>query len=119
MWNVEGAETRMISAINNSNQYEDKYNKINTIKSCSSYGYLPERCANFCPYYKWCPNTGINMLHSIDNKRGSIRKVEDIETITLEEAEVMLQQVILEAYSASNRNVYVIKGVTGIGKLLH
>ncbi|MDB1931716.1 hypothetical protein PMY12_14620 [Clostridium tertium] len=116
MWNVEGAETRMISAINNSNQYEDKYNKINTIKSCSSYGYLPERCANFCPYYKWCPNTGINMLHSIDNKRGSIRKVEDIETITLEEAEVMLQQVILEAYSASNRNVYVIKGVTGIGK---
>lgn len=116
MWRVEGAEVKMVTAINNNNQYEDKYNKINTIKSCSSYGYLPKRCADFCPYYKWCSNTGINMLHSIENKRGAIRKVKDIQTITLEEAEVMLQQVILEAYSASNRNVYVIKGVTGIGK---
>lgn len=116
MWNVEGAESRMIAAINNNDQYKDKYNKINTIKSCATYGYLPKRCVDFCPYYEDCPNTGINILHSLDNKRGSIRKVQENEAITLKEAEVMLQQAILNSYAAQNKKVYVIKGVTGIGK---
>lgn len=116
MWRVKGAESRMIKAIENNDDYQDKYNKINTIKVCSSYGYSPKRCADFCPYHEECPNTGLNMLHSVDNKRGSIRKVEDNEVITLEEAEVMLQQAILDSYEAPNRKVYVIKGVTGIGK---
>ena len=116
MWNVEGAESRMIAAINTNDQYEDKYNKINTIKSCAAYGYSPMRCSSFCPYYEGCPNTRLNMLQSVDNKRGSIRKVEESEAITLEKAEVMLQQAILDSYATQDKKVYVIKGVTGIGK---
>lgn len=116
MWRVRGAENRMIKAIKSNDNYQDKYNKINTIKVCGSYGYSPKRCADFCPYHEECPNTGLNMLHSIDNKRGAIRRVEDIEVITLEEAETMLQRVILDSYAAQNRKIYVIKGVTGIGK---
>ncbi|MBS5936797.1 hypothetical protein [Clostridium sp.] len=116
MWRVRGAENRMIKAIESNDDYKDKYNKINTIKVCRSYGYSPKRCADFCPYHEECHNTGLNMLHSVDNKRGSIRKVEDNEVITLDEAEVMLQQAILDSYEAPNRKIYVIKGVTGIGK---
>lgn len=116
MCNIEGAESKMIAAININDQYEDKYNKINTIKSCAAYGYSPMRCSNFCPYCKECPNTRLNMLQSIDNKRGSIRKVEESEAITLEKAEVMLQQAILDSYATQDKKVYVIKGVTGIGK---
>lgn len=116
MWRVRGAESKMIKAIESNDNYQDKYNKINTVKVCSSYGYSPKRCSDFCPYNEECPNTRLNMLQSVDNKRGSIRKVEESEALTLEKAEVMLQQAILDSYKAQNNKLYVIKGATGIGK---
>lgn len=116
MWRVRGAETRMIAAINENNDYEDKYNKINTIKSCGSYGYLPNRCANFCPYYTDCSNIGLNMLQSLDNKRASIRQVEDIQEISVDAAAMMLSEVVMEAYNTEDNKVTVVKGGTGLGK---
>ena len=116
MWRVEGAQSKMIYAIENNDYYEDKYNKINTIKSCSAYGYMPSRCASFCPYHKECSNKGLNILHSVDNTRGSIRMIEESETIKLDAAEEMLKQVFLQAYLEEDNTITVIKGGTGIGK---
>ena len=116
MWRVEGAQSKMIRAIENKPEYADKYNKINTIKSCSAYQYLPSRYANFCEYYASCSNEGLNILHSIDNTRGSIRLVEETATIDLGQAEEKLKQAFLQAYSEEGNTITLIKGATGIGK---
>ena len=116
LWRVEGVQSKMINAIENNDYYKDKYNKINTIKSCSAYGYMPSRCANFCPYHKECSNKGLNILHSIDNTRGSIRMVEETATIKLGQAEEKLKQAFLQAYSEEGNAITLIKGATGIGK---
>lgn len=116
MWRVEGAQSKMIKVIENNQDYSDKYNKINTIKSCSAYGYMPSRCSNFCPYYERCSNTGLNILQSLDNTRGSIRKVEDVTSIKLDAAEKKLNDSFLEAYSEEGNIITIIKGATGVGK---
>lgn len=116
MWRVEGAQSMMIKAIDDNKVYIDKYNKINTIKSCSAYGYMPSRCSNFCPYYERCSNTGLNILQSLDNTRGSIRKVEDVTSIKLDAAEKKLNDSFLEAYSEEGNIITIIKGGTGVGK---
>lgn len=116
MWRVRGAQKRMIAAIKNYDFYQDKENKINTIKCCSAYGYMPSRCANFCPYYESCSNKGLNILHSIDNTRGSIRLVEETATIDLGQAEEKLKQAFLQAYYEEGNTITLIKGATGIGK---
>ena len=116
MWRVEGAQSKMIKTIEDNHNYADKYNKINTIKSCSAYGYIASRCSNFCPYYERCSNTGLNILQSLNNARGSIRLVEEVTSIKLNEAEEELKESFLEAYSEEGNNITIIKGGTGLGK---
>lgn len=115
MWRVKGAESRMLKAIED-NDYKNAYNKLNTIKSCRRYGYAPRRCEDFCEYYSNCPSVGNIMLYAMDNKRGSIRAIEDVSEISLEEAEIALTDAIHNAYNEEDKKVYVIKAPTGIGK---
>lgn len=115
MWNVRGAEKKMVNVISNYS-YTNKINKINTIRSCKSYGYLPMRCSNFCPYYERCSNKGLNILQSLDNTRGAIRAVEEIKPIKLKAAEEKLNESFIEAYSEEGNIITIIKGATGVGK---
>lgn len=116
MWRVEGAQSMMIKATEDNNDYTDKYNKINTIKSCSAYGYMPSRCSNFCPYHEQCSNKGLNILQSLDNTRGAIRLIEDTKPIKLNVAEDKMNESFLQAYSEEGNAITIIKGGTGIGK---
>lgn len=116
MWRVEGAQSMMIKAIDNNQVYIDKYNKINTIKSCSAYGYLPSRCSNFCRYNNQCTNKGLNILQSLGNVRGAIRVIEETKPVKLSDAEDKLSKSFLEAYSEEGNTITIIKGGTGIGK---
>lgn len=117
MWRAEGAETKIINAIEANDNYKDKYNKINTVKCCRSYGYAPQRCCDFCPYYKQCPNNQVNMLTAVNNKRGGIRKIEDIE---FKDKEDIRSEMATEFFTILNNledtNINVIKAPTGIGK---
>lgn len=118
MWRVEGAEQKMINAIKNNVQYNDKHNKIYTIKQCYKYGYEPMKCKNFCPYCNNCLNEGINMLHVIENKRGQIRKLENDgeKVFSLEEGEKKLKEEILNAFNTEEDTITIIKAPPGIGK---
>ena len=118
MWRVKGAETRMVEAIEKNSDYGYKANnKINTVRSCGSYGYAPQRCSAFCRYYEQCPNNQINMLTAVNNKRGHIRKVEDA---TFREVQDIRNDMATEFNSIINNledtKINIIKAPTGIGK---
>lgn len=117
MWRVRGAEHRMIKAIKNNASYANQADrKIDTIKNSSKYLYLPMRCNNFCPYHNSCSNQGLNMLHAVDNKRGTIRRVENTDVISLNEGASSMQKAILEAINDKSKDIYVAVGGTGVGK---
>lgn len=118
MWNVEGAEKRIVEAIQANNAYGSKAaNKINTVSSCRRYKYSPRKCIDFCPYYNSCAKRGL-MLNVVDNKRGNIRKLNmEEKRITLEEAEIKLKEFMEDALKKDNNNdIVIIKAPTGIGK---
>ena len=117
MWRVEGAEKQMIEAIENNDDYKDKFNKINTIKSCRAYGYAPKRCCDFCPYCEECPNKGLNMLHVVDNNRGGVRKIQEAEFKDKEEVRSDLALIFHDMLNDADADkINVIKAPTGIGK---
>lgn len=117
MWNVRGAESRMIKAIRNNSCYGNTVqNKHNTIKSCSVYQYTPSRCQNFCPHYSNCPNSGVNMHHAMNNKRGQIRLVDEYQANTLADTEQSLEEAILTAMQDPDNKVHIIKSPAGTGK---
>lgn len=115
MWRVKGAEKRMIEAIESNSEYKDTYNKTNTVKSMRKYGYSPQRCENFCPYYNSC-NCNCNMLTLVNNKRGNIRRVENVEPKKLKDAEKELDTIIRLSLSTNINTIDIIAAPTGIGK---
>ncbi|EGT3617262.1 hypothetical protein FHH43_13705 [Clostridium perfringens] len=117
MWRVEGAEKRIVEAIENNSDYGcKKENKINTIRSCRRYKYSPRKCIDFCPHYNTCEKRGL-MINAVDNKRGNIRKLNvEEERITIGAAEVKLKEYMKEALESKENEIVIIKAPTGIGK---
>ncbi|MDU1053428.1 hypothetical protein [Clostridium baratii] len=115
MWRVEGAEKRMIQAIKDNEDYKDTYNKTNTIKSMRKYGYAPQRCESFCPYYSSC-NCSCNMLTVVNNKQNNIRRVEEIKTKNIKDAEKELDTIINLSLKDTSNSINIIAAPTGIGK---
>lgn len=118
LWRFNQGQQRMIEAIENNNDYMDKFNKINTIRTASKAQYEPMRCSNFCPYKDNCKNQGLNILHIMDAKRNDIRQIEEIEAkdiiIAYEETEEAITDAIVN--DNNSNKITVIKAPTGIGK---
>lgn len=132
---VRGGEKILKEIVNNmplASETEKKIlkNKIMYIKQRYT---IPQRCENFCPKFmardrkeidmnvfnnniEKCENCGLNMLQSVDSKRGELRLVEDIKTRTLEDIREELRDKALEVLDSKEQKIYVIKAPVGAGK---
>lgn len=114
---VEGGEKRLLEAIKHNHYNKNRINLEHTIKSTRIYNYKPMQCRNHCPFIDACNNKGLNMLHTVDNKRHSIRKIKSSTSAkSLEEAEFNLADAIKVVLEAKNDDIYLIQGETGLGK---
>lgn len=111
---VYGGRERFITAVElqgtkdiNSWQYQCNYiNKLD---------YAPQRCIKFCPYADSCEHAN-NMIDTTKTVRGRVVIISTPEYKTLEQAERELREHFENAVATKDKNVYVIKAPTGIGK---
>ena len=129
---LEGGEKRLkeaISKMENKKHAEYYLSKIPYYKA--NYA-APELCEKFCPKhldkrYKrvdleeankcdCCCNRGVIMLHAVNNKQNTIRKVEGIKLKTREDAKKELDTIINLSLKDASNSIDIIAAPTGIGK---
>lgn len=135
---IEGGERSIRKAIDNMPKATDGIKKLYNQKiSYYKNKYLNvSSCKAYCPKYKCerkrsemdglelikvlndeCNNEGHTMLDTINNRRGNIRAINEIELISIEEAREELYQVFSEAlFDNDKETIHVIKADAGIGK---
>lgn len=96
----------------NYNNWENKYN---TYASSLNYGYAPTRCERNCKYYNECMNP-LNIKEKYYQKEAKVKKLFELPTITLKEAEAKLLNVMSNLKDIEKDTFTFIKAPTGIGK---
>ncbi len=96
------------------NRYNNWQNKYSTYTSAVNYGYAPTRCSNYCKYY--CECNVLNIKEKYYQKESTVKKIEDIPTITLEEMQKQMDMIPLQINQLDDNTVMLIKTVTGSGK---
>lgn len=135
---IEGGEKAIKLAINEmphaSTEVKELYkSKIRYFKSRYN---KPSRCLEYCPKFKEirerveidgmglknmlvekCKNNGKNIIDSFDNKKGSIRLLKEIESVSLDEAREEFGDLFQEILSNEDyETIHVIRGGSGLGK---
>lgn len=95
--------------------YNNWENKYNTYASALNYGYSPTRCERNCKYYNECMNP-LNIKEKYYQKETRVKKIYDLPTITLKEAETKLLSVMSNLKDIDKDTFTFIKAPTGIGK---
>ena len=96
------------------NKYNNWQNKYHTYTSAINYNYSPTRCSNYCKYYSEC--NVLNIKEKYYQKESTVKKIEDIPTITLEEMQKQMDMIPLQINQLNDNTVMFIKTVTGSGK---
>ena len=97
------------------NKYNNWENKYNTYASAVNYNYTPTNCSNYCKYYNECGNP-TNIKTKYYQKENKAKKIEDIEVITLKEAEKELNEIPNIIKQMTNKDFLLFSGIVGIGK---
>ncbi|MGL5244521.1 MAG: hypothetical protein ACRC7R_04990 [Sarcina sp.] len=119
-----GGEALLIDNLSENN-FEDEWNKVNTIRECGAKGYQPSRCENYCPFYgtNKCDNKTKNILTYIEPKRDEIMVLEPtVHTpmdICVKESNMFLEDFLNIKEEFSNfaiAHLYINTSYTGVGK---
>ena len=97
------------------NKYNNWQNKYNTYVSAVNYNYASTNCSNYCEHYFECQNP-INIKSKYYQKENKAKKIEDIPTITLSEAEKELNEVPSIIKSLTKNDFMLLEAPVGIGK---
>ena len=97
------------------NVYNNWQNKYNTYASAVNYNYAPTSCSNYCKYYFECQNP-TNIKAKYYQKESKAKKIEELPTITLEEAEKQLNEVPNIIKGLTTNDFLLLEAPVGIGK---
>ena len=98
-----------------SNEYNNWQNKYNTYVSAVNYNYAPTNCSNYCEHYFECQNP-INIKSKYYQKENKAKKIEDIPTISLSEAEKQLEKMPSIIKNLTKNDFMLLNAPVGIGK---
>ena len=112
---IKGGKTRFLDCIASNENYYD-FNKWKYIANyINKSSYYPMNCNNYCPYQDDCEHSK-NMLETAKLVRGRVNVIEQLQTISLAEAEEKVAIAFQRAIDSKENKVFVIKAPTGIGK---
>ena len=114
LYEFEGYPTLLKDTLVNNN-YNNWQNKYNTYTSAVNYNYAPTSCNNYCKYYFECQNP-INIKTKYYQKESKAKKIEELPTITLEEAEKQLNEVPNIIKGLTINDFMLLEAPVGIGK---
>ncbi len=114
LYECEGYPTILKDTLMNNN-YNNWQNKYNTYVSAVNYNYAPTNCSNYCEHYFECQNP-INIKSKYYQKENKAKKIEDIPTITLSEAEKELNKMPSIIKSLTKNDFMLLNAPVGIGK---
>jgi len=77
--------------------------------------YIPQQCANFCPYHEKCQHE-INMLETAVIQRRDIVVLKEPEFVDITSAQSDLYNAFNKAMAADDKKIHIIKAQTSIGK---
>ena len=97
------------------NGYNNWQNKYNTYASAVNYNYVPTSCSNYCKYYFECQNP-TNIKVKYYQKESKAKKIEELPTITIEEAEKQLNEVPNIIKGLTTNDFLLLEAPVGIGK---
>ena len=114
LYDCKGYPTLLKDTLIN-NEYNNWQNKYNTYVSAVNYNYAPTSCSNYCEHYFECQNP-VNIKSKYYQKENKAKKIEDIPTITLSEAEKQLNEVPSIIKSLTKNDFMLLNAPVGIGK---
>ena len=114
LYDCKGYPTILKDTLMNNN-YNNWQNKYNTYVSAVNYNYAPTNCSNYCEHYFECQNP-INIKSKYYQKENKAKKIEDIPTITLSEAEKELNKMPSIIKSLTKNDFMLLNAPVGIGK---
>ena len=114
LYECEGYPTLLKDTLIN-NKYNNWQNKYNTYVSAVNYNYAPTNCSNYCEYYFECQNP-TNIKSKYYQKENKAKKIEDIPTISLSEAEKQLNKVPSIIKNLTKNDFMLLNAPVGIGK---
>lgn len=114
LYDCEGYPTLLKDTLMN-NKYNNWQNKYNTYVSAVNYNYAPTNCSNYCEHYFECQNP-TNIKSKYYQKENKAKKIEDIPTITLSEAEKELSKTPSIIKSLTKNDFMLLEAPVGIGK---
>ena len=114
LYECEGYPTLLKDTLIN-NEYNNWQNKYNTYVSAVNYNYAPTNCSNYCEYYFECQNP-TNIKSKYYQKENKAKKIEDIPTISLSEAEKELNKMPSIIKSLTKNDFMLLNAPVGIGK---
>lgn len=97
------------------NGYNNWENKYNTYASAVNYNYIPTNCNSYCKYFNECGNP-TNIKVKYYQRENKAKKIEEIQTITLEEAEKQLMQMPKIIKDLKKSDFLLLNAPVGIGK---
>jgi len=116
MINIYGGEKWMKSKMNELNKAGlTRYNDVdfNTFAFAKRANYAPTRLENFSPYFEDAEY--LNLIEASKFERGLITQIEEINLLTLQEAEMIFETEFQKALEAES-GIFVLKIPTGLGK---
>lgn len=114
LWRIRGGEKKFSEIINQSDFYNNKTKSLNMIKASRAYGYLPQKCSDFCQHFFNCGKD--TMLESLEIKRGQINQYANVPICDIEYAEEYLRTSFTGAFNSDDNDIHIIIAPTGIGK---
>ncbi len=114
LYDCKGYPTLLKDTLIN-NEYNNWQNKYNTYASAVNYNYAPTSCSNYCKYYFECQNP-TNIKVKYYQKESKAKKIEELPTITLEEAEKQLNEVPNIIKGLTTNDFLLLEAPVGIGK---
>lgn len=114
LYDCKGYPTLLKDTLMN-NKYNNWQNKYNTYVSAVNYNYAPTNCSNYCEHYFECQNP-INIKSKYYQKENKAKKIEDIPTISLREAEKQLNEVPSIIKNLTKNDFMLLEAPVGIGK---
>ncbi len=112
---IRGGENKFFEGLS-SRDYGDKTTDFRYyVNFFKQQDYQPERCELYCPYHKKCEHSK-NIITTVKTFKNQITQIQDYKPISLQEAEMRLEEVIKKALNSDDRNIHVVKASTGIGK---
>ena len=114
LYEFEGYPTLLKDTLIN-NGYNNWQNKYNTYASAVNYNYAPTSCSSYCKYYFECKNP-TNIKSKYYQKESKAKKIKELPTITLKEAEKQLNEVPNIIKRLTTNDFLLLEAPVGIGK---